>query len=217
MQFSFAGRDCFKNDVPDDGVPRRALFCQHGFTGSGDGFQTNLGLDDYIAAKFHTFYPNAPIDPATNKRRWLQPGNFDTLWMLGLVNHCKDMFDIDMEHVYLFGHSNGGMVSYQLSNDAPEFFKGVYCAATTIVAESTRYDRTVHHVHGKKDTLLPFNGNAQYGSYADTRNKLETAGARHCMIELSETAHSIDEIKNGMRDEHGTPLLESIENFVMKN
>jgi polyhydroxybutyrate depolymerase len=85
----------------------------------------------------------------------------DDVGMIGkLLDDLATVVKVDPKRVYCTGMSNGGMMSYRLAAEMSERIAAIAPVAGTIVVERYQPRRPVPvlHLHGTKDTLVPFDG-----------------------------------------------------------
>ena len=93
----------------------------------------------------------------------LEPnGPDDVAYLIALVDEVSSVYNIDPQRVFVFGHSNGGFMAYQLACDHADRF-----AAIISLAGSTSIDPgecnpsepvSVLQIHGDADDTVPYAG-----------------------------------------------------------
>lgn len=76
--------------------------------------------------------------------------------------------EIDPERIYVFGHSNGGIMSYRLACELSDRIAGIGVVAGTLGVEGCDPDQPVSviHIHGTADRNLPLEGGVGADSLA---------------------------------------------------
>ena len=85
----------------------------------------------------------------------------DDVKFLGKVlDDVESVLNVNKNRVYSCGLSNGAMMSYRLAHEIPERIAAIATVAGTIALEKYEPKRPVPvlHIHGTKDTLVPYNG-----------------------------------------------------------
>lgn len=96
----------------------------------------------------------------------------DSTYIANLVNHIATKVYpdyVDLDQVYLVGHSNGGMMSYRMAIEHPELFAGVFAmSADVMVTNPNTYTGRIMHYHGAEDTNVPLTGGVGSGGITYT-------------------------------------------------
>jgi polyhydroxybutyrate depolymerase len=84
----------------------------------------------------------------------------DLGYIVGLVEEISSVWNVDRDRVYVFGHSNGGNMSYYLGCEAADVFAGVLSLAGPTPEEGCTPTEPVSilHVHGTEDVNVKFEG-----------------------------------------------------------
>ena len=146
-----------------------SLYSRDGADGSADM------RDEADRYGFILAYPQGVVR-AKGAAEW-DPGNPDTdnmndndvFFTEQLIADINRTHPVDPMRVYAVGYSNGGMMAYGLA------CQGDLVAAAGIMSgimlgsecDESRYTSIIH-VHGTDDGALPYEGNAEYASVADT-------------------------------------------------
>ncbi|MBX3248352.1 MAG: alpha/beta fold hydrolase [Myxococcales bacterium] len=168
-----------------DGAPAPLIVLLHGFGASGSAQDLYLGLSRTARTRgVITVVPDGTLN-TMGQRFWNATDACclfgdtpvdDVAYITGLVEEAKEVYAIDEDRVYLFGHSNGGFMSYRLACDAPEPFAALVSLAGATFIEEERCTPSqalsVLQVHGTADTTILYEGGriggAPYPSVAAT-------------------------------------------------
>ena len=86
----------------------------------------------------------------------------DSSYLQNLVKEVSEKFSINTEQIFLFGHSNGGFMSFRLACDTHNLFKGLVSVAgsTFEFEEDCRSESAISvlQVHGTEDSIVPYTG-----------------------------------------------------------
>lgn len=108
---------------------------------------------------------------------WAQQNAVDDVqFVRDMVAALAAEWNVDLNHVYATGHSNGGMMSYRLGAEAPDLITAIAPNAAALgVAPPVASDIPVLAMHGKLDTNVPFQGGVGSGpSGTDFRSQRES-------------------------------------------
>lgn len=130
------------------------------------------------------------------------------------------------ESTFLFGHSNGAMLSYRFACTHPDKIAGIVPVSGTLT-QSGCDDATgvkVLAIHGQADAIVPWEGgqgdtveNFEFMPLRDALNEMHRAGADVELLRLERGRHAWGEIKQRFNFEQGYPLPERIAEFVADN
>jgi polyhydroxybutyrate depolymerase len=126
-----AGRGELAVHVPsgyDAAAPAPLIVLLHGYTSSGAGQDTYMQVSALKDAYgFILVAPDGTREAGGNRPRFWNASaaccNFsdsevdDVAYLAGLIDAIKADYAIDDKRVYLFGHSNGGFMSYRLAHE----------------------------------------------------------------------------------------------------
>ncbi len=160
-------------NVPSDYDPDVAwpvVVLLHGYAVNGFIQDVYLGVSAQVdPLGFIQIIPEGTVDSQGNQF-WDGAGccNFDgaqvddVSYLLGLLDEAIERFHVDEDRVYLFGHSNGGFMSYRLACEAAERIAGIGVLAggtwVTPALCSPSAPVSVLHIHGTLDTTIEYAG-----------------------------------------------------------
>jgi len=153
-----------------DGIEANAplVFVMHGYTSNAAVIMSYSGMnaqaDDH---KFAVCYPQGTNDFLTIPH-WnanLNVSNTDDIGFLTeLAGHLQTTYDLNPEHTFASGMSNGGFMSYTLACERPDVFKAI----ASVTGTMSGYDWNncnpseivpVFQIHGFDDNVVPYDGN----------------------------------------------------------
>jgi polyhydroxybutyrate depolymerase len=108
---------------------------------------------------------------------WAQQNGVDDVqFVRDMVAALSAEWNVDGDHVYATGHSNGAMMSYRLGAEAPDLITAIAPNAGALgVAPPVASAIPVMAIHGKLDTNVPFQGGVGSGpSGTDYRSQRES-------------------------------------------
>ena len=170
-----AGRGELPLHVPssyDAATPAPLIVLLHGYTSSGAGQDTYMQVSALKHAYgFILVAPDGTREAGGNRPRFWNASaaccNFadsavdDVAYLAGLIAAIKADYAIDDKRVYLFGHSNGGFMSYRMAHE----HGGVIAAIASLAGADQGRARPappepVHvlQIHGTADTAIPYEG-----------------------------------------------------------
>ncbi len=176
-----AGRGELPLHVPssyDAASPAPLIVLLHGYTSSGAGQDTYMQLSALKDAYgFIMVAPDGTREPGDGDRpRFWNAStaccNFfdsqvdDVAYLAGLIDAVKAGYAIDDTRVYLFGHSNGGFMSYRMAHE----HAGTIAAIASLAGADDPGRRpsptdAVHvlQIHGTADEAIPYDGGSFRG------------------------------------------------------
>ena len=173
-----AGRGELPVHVPsgyDAAAPAPLIVLLHGYTSSGAGQDTYMQVSALKDAYgFILVAPDGTREAGGNRPRFWHASaaccNFsasevdDVAYLAGLIAAIKADYAIDDKRVYLFGHSNGGFMSYRMAYEHP----GAIAAIASLAGADQSLPappEPVHvlQIHGTADTAIPY----ESGSFRD--------------------------------------------------
>lgn len=170
---SFAGRERSRRlyvpgTLPPAG-PAPLVIGLHGGLGSGEQFAESSGFDAQAeAGGFLAVYPDGIARPLLGIRTWngggccgfaVQQGVDDVGFIAALIDTLSGRFAIDPGRVYAVGHSNGGILAYQLACELSDRIVGIGVVAGSLeVPCDAPLPVSVLSIHGDADTSHPLEG-----------------------------------------------------------
>jgi polyhydroxybutyrate depolymerase len=201
----------------NDSLP--LVFNFHGFGGDANSYMQTADLRSIAEVeKFILIYPqgtslngyshwNAALPSATNKSSADDIGFIHSLYtsLLGELN-------IDERKVYAIGYSNGGMFSYALACYRENFITAVVSVSGVMLDTTSSctpsQPASVMHIHGENDTVIPYNGNADYNAVSSVIsfwinfNVTDQSAIETNHADLNATAYVYNNGSNGVKVEH---------------
>lgn len=171
MSFEFEGRPRqYEVCLPVDFRPHMpVILVLHGWTVGYQWMKTHVPVHELAGKKgFITVYPDA-INRAWNAFPGCDPnGAIDTTvndvgFLSALIDTLKADLDIDLERVYMCGHSLGGVMTYKFAIQMGQRLAAIASVAGpmwTFAPNGKNPVRTlsVMHMHGTKDDLALYDG-----------------------------------------------------------
>jgi polyhydroxybutyrate depolymerase len=162
----------------DPQVATPLILAFHG--GGGNAVQFANQTEMYVTANAHNFLLVFPEGtgvlggpPLYRLETWNagaccgwaeQNGVDDVQFVRDLVVALSAEWNIDLNHVYATGHSNGGMMAYRLGAEASDLIAAIAPNAAALgVAQPVLGNIPVMAMHGKLDTNVPFQGGVGTG------------------------------------------------------
>jgi polyhydroxybutyrate depolymerase len=179
-QIEFGGDRPAYLEVPatfDQSVPTPLLVSLHGFSANGYTELAYTHLRDLVDARGILVIGPDGTTNSLGQQFWNatdaccddeNTGVDDVAYLTGLVDDISAVWNVAPARVYLFGHSNGGFMSYRLACDRADRF-----AALVSLAGATWNDPaacapsqpvSVLQVHGDADSVVLYDG----GDFATT-------------------------------------------------
>ena len=175
-----AGRGDLPVHVPssyDGETPAPLILLLHGYTASGaqqDAYFSLSGLVDHYG--FILVAPDGTEEASDRRSRFWNASsaccNFfdsdvdDVAYLTRLIDAVKADYAIDDTRVYLFGHSNGGFMSYRMAHE----HAGTIAAIASLAGADDPGRRpsptdAVHvlQIHGTADEAIPYEGGSFRG------------------------------------------------------
>jgi|TARA_B100000315_G_C14477715_1_gene541416 polyhydroxybutyrate depolymerase len=167
-----AGRGELPVHVPagyDSGTPAPLILLLHGYTASGaqqDAYFNLSGLvDDY---GFILVAPDGTEEASERRSRFWNASssccNFfgsdvdDVAYLTRLIDAVKAEYAIDDSRIALFGHSNGGFMSYRMAHDRSGIISAMASLAGADQSGSPENPVHVLQIHGTADTVIAYEG-----------------------------------------------------------
>lgn len=154
-----------------DGTPRPLLILLHGYGVDGQTQDAYFGLSALVDEKdYFLIVPDGtPEASAEMNRFWnatdaccdfYQSGVDDVAYLLGLIDEAKQRVEVD--RVYVAGHSNGGFMSYRLACEASDVVRAVVSLAGSTFLDGADCGAvepvSVLQIHGDQDGTVFFDG-----------------------------------------------------------
>ncbi|MCY4507261.1 MAG: alpha/beta fold hydrolase, partial [Acidobacteria bacterium] len=180
-----AGRGELPVHVPsgyDAAAPAPLIVLLHGYTSSGEGQDSYMQVSALKDAYgFIMVAPDGTREDGGNRPRFWNASdaccNFrgstvdDVAYLAGLIDAVKAEYAVDDKRVYLFGHSNGGFMSYRMAYEHPEAIAAIASLAGADQSLPAPAEPVhVLQIHGTADTAIPY----ESGSFRER----ELPGAR---------------------------------------
>ena len=160
--------------APEDYRPSQRyplIVLLHGYSASGPAQNLYLGLSRLVTQEqFVLVIPNGTID-AMGNRFWNatnaccdseRTGRDDVGYLLALLDEAAANYRIDPARVYLFGHSNGGFMSFRMACEAPERITAIASLAGATYQDAADCEAaepvSVLGIHGTADEVIYFGG-----------------------------------------------------------
>ena len=190
------------------------IILMHGYGGNAKSYSQKGNFNSDI----NVVYLDAPysMDPLSGRNKWydFKIENGDTTsdqtqikesvqLILKTLNKIIKEKQIRSKHVFIGGHSQGGIISYKIALDHPEFFKGFIISSGRLPVEyevknnfSNYQNKKVLIIHGKNDNVLDL--------------KYSSAGKKLMEKLGMETQYNIKEIGHGQAPD----FYEIVENWL---
>lgn len=167
-----AGRGQVPVHVPagyDAETPAPLILLLHGYTASGtqqDAYFNLSGLvDDY---GFILVAPDGTEEASERRSRFWNASssccNFfgsdvdDVAYLTGLIDAVKADYAVDDSRIAVFGHSNGGFMSYRMAHDRSGLISAMASLAGADQSGSPANPVHVLQIHGTADTVIAYEG-----------------------------------------------------------
>lgn len=166
-------------DGYDENETYPLLLALHGGGGSARHFQESRDFD--VVADEHGFivvYPDGigrfPYRMHTWNSGYLDTYAYqhdvdDVSFLRALITHLPKEYPVAASQVYMAGHSNGGMMAYRFAAEHPDVLAAVAPVSASVGGQMYEDDPvylipepsqpcSVVHVHGCRDSYVPYNG-----------------------------------------------------------
>jgi polyhydroxybutyrate depolymerase len=133
--------------------------------------QSSGFLDLYRQEEFAIAFPNGGLNSYLGERdmrTWhcgdcfseVHGDDRDIEYIAKVIDSISERLSIDPDHVYVCGHSMGGMMSHRLACQLSDRLTGVASVAGPLVnSECLPFEPIpILHIHGTDDLTVPFNG-----------------------------------------------------------
>ena len=167
-----AGRGDLPVHVPssyDGETPAPLILLLHGYTLSGGQQDAYFNLSDLVDDYgFILVAPDGTEEASDSRSRfWNASGaccNFfdsdvdDVAYLTRLIDAVKADYAIDDTRIALFGHSNGGFMSYRMAHDRSNIISAIASLAGADQSGSPVNPVHVLQIHGTADTVIAYEG-----------------------------------------------------------
>lgn len=160
--------------IPSDYDPNTAyplVVLLHGFMASGGVQNIYFGLSNQVTELgFVLVIPDGTVN-SSGQRFWNATdaccdfegsGVDDVAYIRGLIEEAQANYRIDARRVYVFGHSNGGFMSYRMACEAPDVVTAIasLAGATYLDPADCASDTPVSvlQIHGTADDVILYDG-----------------------------------------------------------
>lgn len=162
------------------GKPAPLVVAMHGGLGTGEIFASQSGFD--AVAERHgvlALYPDG------YKRGWnagtccgppMKENVDDVGFIRAAVNAVKQQYSVDPSRIYGTGFSNGAMLAYRISCEAPDLFAAIAPVSGGLMTThcATKQKVSVLHIGGVLDKNIPWAGGTYDGTYRRSAKELVT-------------------------------------------
>ncbi|MFK8000954.1 MAG: PHB depolymerase family esterase [Polyangiales bacterium] len=189
----------------DPETPTPLLIVLHGYTATGE--LQNLYLRTEAAAAEHGMLLVLPdgLEDARGNGFWNATpaccdfggtGVDDVAYIRSLIEEVGESYNLDTGRVYLYGHSNGGFMSYRMACDAADVITAIASLAGSEFLDEARCEPSqpvsTLQIHGTADETILYEGGENAGiGYPSAEETTARFGERNGCTE-SEAAESID-------------------------
>lgn len=149
--------------VPEE-APTALVVGLHGGMGSGEQFAGATGVEGVAEREgFVVVHPDG-VGRTWNGGvccgRAARDEVDDVAFVGALIDRMVKDHDIDPDRVFVYGHSNGGIMAYRLACELGDRIAAMAAVAGTLGVDDCRPERPVSvlHVHGDADRNLPIDG-----------------------------------------------------------
>ncbi len=169
-QVIFGGERPVQISIPrnyDHSKKTPLLVVLHGYSVSGYLVLALTGLRDLGDTERVLVVAPEGVIGADNSPSWNVPdvccGQHDTddvAYISDLVEEIASVYNVDREQIYVFGHSNGGLMAYQLACERPDLFTGIVSLAGSTPVETCHPSEAISilHVAGTEDDQVLMEG-----------------------------------------------------------
>ncbi len=242
-QTQFGGARPVTLQVPssyDHATATPLLIVLHGYSASGAGQTQYTGLDRLVETEGILYAaPDGTID-SRGSRFWNatdaccdfeNSGVDDVAYLNQLIADISAEWNVDPARIYLFGHSNGGFMSYRLACDSSEHLAAIVSLAGATYRNAARCTPTtpvsVLQLHGTADATVRYDAVCD-GAPCPYPSAPETAAAwatshNGCATAPRATAERVDIDRNLPGDETtiaratGCPMGIDVELWTIEN
>jgi polyhydroxybutyrate depolymerase len=197
LQVKGAEREYYLHAPPSvqGGAKVPLMVVLHGGMGNAQSIETTTGMNDVADREgFFVAYPEGTeggMAKMQGHRTWnagaccgaaVKRNVDDVGFISAMIDDIAAKNPVDVKRVYVTGMSNGAMMAYRMACDAPQKVAAVIAVSGTLSVNdaSKAKDVPVLHIHGTKDTNVPFEGGigdksvsgVEHRSVADTMTML---------------------------------------------
>ena len=151
------------------------LFVFHGYGGSAESLMRWGDMKSVAdTAGFILIVPQGYMDhrntPHWNVGSWTARSTVDDIGFIEkIINRTSDEFNLDLQRVYSYGHSNGGYFSFELACQLGNKIAAIGSIAGTMSTEtynkcSPSQPTSVITIHGTSDPVVNYAGGKPYNS-----------------------------------------------------
>ena len=194
----------------------------HGFSASGPAQNLYLGLSRMVTREqFILLTPSGTFN-SDETRFWNATESCcnaeglardDEGYLLALIDEAEANFNIDPGRVYLFGHSNGGYMSYRMACRASDRITAIASLAGATYADPADCPAeepvSVLQIHGTEDPQVLYEGGSFGTDGREYPGALESvqrfAGRAGCNLERGEMLPNVD-VELGIEGDETTVL-----------
>ena len=178
-QYWFGGDRAAELHIPDtyDHVtPTPLLVVLHGYSASGLLQLAYTGLRDLTDLGYLVIAPDGTFD-ADGNPFWnatdaccdfYDTGVDDAAYLSNLIDEIRSVYRVDDRRIYLFGHSNGGFMSYRMACERADTIAGIISLAGSTFLDPDACAPTqpvsVLQIHGEDDDVILYAGSEFYPS-----------------------------------------------------
>ncbi len=139
--------------------------------GGGGSFDSNLILSKGRLLELKERYNFFLLLPEGYKNQWNDGRNFDPQihslddvgYLKALIKYTIENFPINRDKIFIFGISNGGMMSFRFACESAEWIEGFASIAATMPKNLKNQCKphkklNILLIHGTKDPFVPFEG-----------------------------------------------------------
>ncbi len=191
------------------------LLVLHGGGGNARAIEAQLNINQ-LAHKHEVFvaYLNGTggiLPIRANMRTWNAGNCFgravrekvnDVVYITAVIESIAEQYPVDINRVYLTGHSNGAMMAYRYICVNPNAIAGIVAISGTLLVECNVSLPPVLHIHGELDANAPINGGvgvqsvtkAAYPSVKQTKIAIENAGGSFSLKIIKGAGHKLSDL-----------------------
>lgn len=160
--------------------PVPLLVVLHGYGASGLLQLSYTGLRNLTESGYLVIGPEGTVD--SNGNQFWNAGDWccnfddsdvdDVAYLTGLIEEIRGVYKVDPDRIYVFGHSNGGFMSYRLACEYADSIATIVSLAGAGRVEPSdcapSAPVSILQIHGDADDTILYDGDALYPSAADS-------------------------------------------------